>query len=334
MFVVEDTADQLVTYTPPGSDVARATATGTALVSQLADGTWELEPSVRFNHTLAVHRTGESYSVCLFWDETWRFLGWYINVEEPHRRSDRRIDTCDHHLDVVIAPDRSTWSWKDEDHLSAAQQLGLYTEIQTQGLRREAERAVLLLCGPQNPWEEWREWRPPDAWRDRRPELPAGWDDAPTTKLGFRVRKREPCPFCNNIAGVVSQLAGAASVVIEDELTYSFVSPVPLGGMIGHTLVIPRRHVETIFDLSEDEEAAIGQTVGRVARAIRACLEPDGVLVVQRNGIAAEQDVPHVHFHVIPRDADHPYPPTRWVERTPIADRDGIASQLRAALTT
>lgn len=332
MFVVEDNREQLVTYSPPGSDVARATSTGTELVGQLAEGTWQLEPTTRFNHTLAVHRTGDSYSVCLFWDETWGFLGWYINLEAPHRRSANRVDTCDHHLDIVVAPDRTSWAWKDEDHLSAAEHLGLYSEIQCQGLRRQGERAVVLLCGPDNPWEQWLTWRPRSSWSDRAPELPPGWDDAPTAKAGFTVRKREPCPFCNNIAGVVSRLAGAASVVFEDELTYSFVNPAPLGGVVGHTLVIPRRHVETVFDLSEEEEAALGRTVGRVARAVRTSLDPDGLLIVQRNGVAAEQDVPHVHFHVIPRDADVPYPPTQWVDRTPISTRDEVATRLRSVI--
>jgi diadenosine tetraphosphate (Ap4A) HIT family hydrolase len=332
MYVVEDDGELLVTYTPPGSEVAKATTSGTDLVAQLATGDWELERTARFNHTLGAHRRGDSYSICLFWSEAWEFLGWYVNLEAPHRWTSLGVDTCDHHLDIVVAADRSGWSWKDEDHLAAAIDLGLYTEVDAGGLRREGERAAYLLTSDSNPWHRWLDWRPPPAWSTAPPTFPTGWDDAPTGRLGFTVRKREPCPFCQNIAGIASRVAGLPSVVAEDDLTYTFVNPVPLGGMDGHVLVVPRRHVETIFDLREDEEAALALAIGRVARAIRKTIDPDGVLVVQRNGVAAQQDVPHVHFHVIPRDGDAPFPPTHWVERTPIDERHAIASKLRHSI--
>ena len=332
MLVVEDAVDALVTYTPPGSEVMRASASGSDLVAQLAVGDWELQRTERFNHTLTIHVPGDSFSTCVFWNEAWQCLGWYVNLEAPHRRTSAGVDTCDHHLDVVIPPDRARWAWKDEDHLATAVGLGLYSEVEVGGLRREGERAARLLTGPQNPWTRWLNWRPTEAFCSGPPKLPEGWDTAPTGRLGFTVRRRDPCPFCQNIAGIASRTAGMPSVVAEDELTFTFVNPTPLGGMDGHVLVVPRRHVETIFDLAPDEEAAIAMAVGRVARAMRTAIDPDGVLVVQRNGVAAQQDVPHVHFHVIPRDGDAPFPPDHWVERTPIDLRDEIAAKLRAAL--
>ncbi|MBA3308560.1 MAG: HIT domain-containing protein, partial [Nocardioidaceae bacterium] len=89
-------------------------------------------------------------------------------------------------------------------------------------------------------------------------------------------------------------------MVADDALTCVFLAPASLGGMEGHTLVVNRRHVETIFDLSREEEAALAHAVARAARAVRRAFEPDGILVEQRNGVAAGQTVPHVHAHVIP----------------------------------
>ena len=97
--------------------------------------------------------------------------------------------------------------------------------------------------------------------------------------------------------------------------------------MEGHTLVTTRRHVETIFDLTLDEEVAIGHAVARAARAVRSAFDPDGVLIQQHNGIAAFQTVPHFHVHVIPKRGKAPFPPieevpiTSWDERVEIAQR-------------
>jgi histidine triad (HIT) family protein len=80
--------------------------------------------------------------------------------------------------------------------------------------------------------------------------------------------------------------------------------------MPGHILVITRRHVETIIDLTLDEEAAIGHSIARSARAIRLALDPAGILVQQHNGADAFQTVPHVHVHVIPKAKGSPFPPS------------------------
>lgn len=99
--------------------------------------------------------------------------------------------------------------------------------------------------------------------------------------------------------------------------------------MEGHSLVVPRRHVETIFDLTREEESVLGQVVARTARAVRATFDPDGILIVQRNGVAADQTVPHLHVHVIPRREGSVHPPERWLEVTPAEERAVIARRLR-----
>jgi histidine triad (HIT) family protein len=148
--------------------------------------------------------------------------------------------------------------------------------------------------------------------------------------MPIEVPQRDDCPFCRNIAGVESAVAGQTAVVYEDDLTFVFVSPAALGGMEGHLTVIPRRHVEMIFDLHDNEMSALGLRVKRAARAVRHAVDPDGVLVLQRNGVVAEQTVPHVHFHVIPRRGGTPFPPAQWVERTPADERQALAARIRA----
>jgi histidine triad (HIT) family protein len=69
----------------------------------------------------------------------------------------------------------------------------------------------------------------------------------------------------------------------------------------GHTLVIPKKHFETIYDIPGEEIAHLFKVVKRVALAVREALNPDGLSIIQRNGKAAGQHIMHLHVHVIPR---------------------------------
>ncbi len=72
----------------------------------------------------------------------------------------------------------------------------------------------------------------------------------------------------------------------------------------GHTLVIPRTHAETIFEIAEEDAVAAMRLARRVAAGIRKGLRPDGLTLLQNNGAAAFQSVPHFHLHLIPRWKD------------------------------
>src|SRR5262249_29929871 len=69
----------------------------------------------------------------------------------------------------------------------------------------------------------------------------------------------------------------------------------------GHCLVLTRAHAPTIFDADPADLAAAITTAQRVARAQRTALRPDGLNMLQANGAAAFQSVPHFHLHLIPR---------------------------------
>ena len=135
------------------------------------------------------------------------------------------------------------------------------------------------------------------------------------------------CVFCRIIARQV-----AASWVYEDDATLSFVDlrqPNP-----GHLLVVPKVHVPTLDQLTPEVAARLMQAVVLLTRAVRRAFAPDGINIWQSNGVAAGQEVFHVHMHVFPRRAGdgclriYPAaPPTP--DRTEL---DRLAVQLRAGI--
>jgi histidine triad (HIT) family protein len=90
--------------------------------------------------------------------------------------------------------------------------------------------------------------------------------------------------------------------VYEDGRTLAFMDINPLSP--GHCLVIPRAHAATLFDAEPADLQAAITTAQKVARALREALAPDGLNMVQANGAAAFQSVPHFHLHLIPRWAN------------------------------
>jgi histidine triad (HIT) family protein len=102
------------------------------------------------------------------------------------------------------------------------------------------------------------------------------------------------CVFCKIRDGQIPSLK-----IAEDDRTLAFMDINPLNS--GHCLVITKAHSPTLYEAElEDLQAAIA-TARRVALAIRDGLKPDGLNMLQANGAAAFQSVPHFHLHLIPR---------------------------------
>lgn len=102
------------------------------------------------------------------------------------------------------------------------------------------------------------------------------------------------CIFCAIVEG-----RAPAEVVFEDEETMAFMDINPANP--GHTLVVPKQHVRDIYELDEETAAAVMRTAVRVARAIKAVLQPEGMNLLQSNGRAGGQAVFHFHMHIVPR---------------------------------
>lgn len=95
------------------------------------------------------------------------------------------------------------------------------------------------------------------------------------------------CPFCARIAADDAEAASQHAVAFPDAYP---VAP-------GHTLVVPRRHIESIFDLPPDEYADLWGLVHKV----RSALDADSANIGVNDGAAAGQTIYHGHVHVIPR---------------------------------
>lgn len=93
-----------------------------------------------------------------------------------------------------------------------------------------------------------------------------------------------------------------AAIVHQDELVFAFMDAGQLNP--GHVLVATTQPYETLLELDERTVTALFATVQRVAKAVQAAFQPEGLTILQTNKPAGWQTVPHVHVHVLPRYAD------------------------------
>lgn len=104
------------------------------------------------------------------------------------------------------------------------------------------------------------------------------------------------CPFCDK-----------ANYEREGDLVFTKTDSYPVSK--GHTLVIPKRHISSYFECTDDERLELWSLVEQVKTLLESEFEPDGFNIGINIGAAAGQTVPHMHIHVIPRysgDMDDP----------------------------
>jgi len=102
------------------------------------------------------------------------------------------------------------------------------------------------------------------------------------------------CIFCKIIDGEIP-----AVKVLDEELVVAFMDINPSSK--GHMLVVPKNHVENIFEIPESDLTALIKAVKRCAKAVKEALNAEGITILQLNGKASDQIVPHFHIHIIPR---------------------------------
>lgn len=105
------------------------------------------------------------------------------------------------------------------------------------------------------------------------------------------VREEKDCPFCN--------LAAKVELITETATSVAFLDSFPVNP--GHTLIIPKRHIASYFDLSIHEQRALWLVVNRCKMLIQKRFNPDGFNVGINVGETAGQSIFHVHIHLIPR---------------------------------
>jgi len=135
-----------------------------------------------------------------------------------------------------------------------------------------------------------------------------------------------PSIFSKIVSGDIPALK-----IYEDHATLAFMDISPASR--GHALVISKDEHADIYTIPPETLAAVGQTVQRVARGLRAALQPDGINIIQNNGAAAGQSVFHYHVHIIPRwEGDNAV--RLWQPRdADQAELRALAQQLSAAIS-
>ena len=133
------------------------------------------------------------------------------------------------------------------------------------------------------------------------------------------------CAFCEIVEG-----RAAAYEVLRDDAAVAFLDRRPL--FPGHTLLVPRRHHETMTDLPADQVESLFSRARRLATVMETALGSAGSFVAVNNRVS--QSVPHLHIHVVPRNRKDGLRGFFW-PRTKYEDDDhaaAVAAQLRSGL--
>jgi histidine triad (HIT) family protein len=125
------------------------------------------------------------------------------------------------------------------------------------------------------------------------------------------------CIFCKIVAGQIPSIK-----LYEDESAFCFMDINPVSK--GHLLVIPKEHYDNVFEIPPEAYGSLYATAAKLASAIKAEIDPDGLTILQLNGKAAGQVVPHVHIHLMPRRTGDGLKVSEW-EMVP-GNKDEIAA--------
>lgn len=113
------------------------------------------------------------------------------------------------------------------------------------------------------------------------------------------------CPFCH---------LASRKIIAEDELTVTFFDEFPISP--GHTLIIPKQHIASLFLLEENIQIALLRALNHAKIHLTNSLNPNGFNIGINDGTAAGQMIFHLHIHLIPRyqgDCSDPRGGIRWI---------------------
>lgn len=181
--IVKDEPDLIVLYLPAGvlgRNVAHKPTTEELFAPneiRIVECTWQrtdvlmlIVPTDAFS-TYLMRETGTQNLIC-----------WYVNLQEPIRRTRIGFDTMDNTLDIVIRPDMSTWEWKDDDEFAQAQKVGFYSSEKAREIWTEGEKAVRLITSERRSlYKEWETWKANPTWE--LPKLSPLWDKVDLEEL-------------------------------------------------------------------------------------------------------------------------------------------------------
>ncbi len=168
--VVQDDGDLVALYIPAGSTFMRWHSPEPGR-RELVEGEWRRD-------VLRLMFPGKGYSIWLFWEGEGRpFTTYYVNFEEPFRRTAVGFDTNDHTLDIMVKPDLA-WQWKDREEFDALVASGNFSSEFGQSIEEAAREVLQMIERRSAPFDGgWATWAPPADWT--LPVLHARWRDEP-----------------------------------------------------------------------------------------------------------------------------------------------------------
>jgi uncharacterized protein len=180
--VVEDTGDQVALFIARGSAfradpkrTARQKITDARRPEPVHEGVWRRD-------TLRLMWPGASHSVWLSWEgegASRRLRQYFVNLEEPFRRTPAGFDSFDHCLDVEVTPELEC-VWRDEEDFQDHLSLGFYTPELAEAVRAEGQRVIDEIASRTHPClRGWATWSPPSEWSALA--VPATWNTTPLT---------------------------------------------------------------------------------------------------------------------------------------------------------
>ncbi|RKZ93534.1 MAG: HIT family protein [Candidatus Parabeggiatoa sp. nov. 1] len=113
------------------------------------------------------------------------------------------------------------------------------------------------------------------------------------------------CPFCH---------LDNQQIIFQDELVITLKDGYPISP--GHILIIPKRHIPSLFDVTDEEQMALLHALRAAQNELKQQYAPDGYNIGINDGLAAGQTVMHLHIHLIPRytdDCPDPRGGVRWI---------------------
>ena len=131
----------------------------------------------------------------------------------------------------------------------------------------------------------------------------------------------EDCIFCKMVDGQIP-----VTKIYEDDFALSFLDIGPLSD--GHTLLIPKEHFEKLDECRPELLGQVASRLGKIAKAVCSAVQAEGYNVLCNNGRSAGQLVNHMHFHIIPRNANDGVF-SRWVS---YQYKEGMASEITAKI--
>ena len=175
VIVVRDEPGLLATYLPEGAAFAFPAAE-----HALGPHPWQGRGAWEGHGVLMLQRPGERYAVWHFWDSPERvFAGWYLNLQEPFRRTPIGYDTYDLELDIWMPPGEP-WTFKDDELLDTRVAEGRFTAAEAAEIRAlGAELGTMLDAGMQWWDPAWSHWQPQPGWAVPPPG--EGWEAVATT---------------------------------------------------------------------------------------------------------------------------------------------------------